>query len=398
MFVEPITSRCLQNIVEMAQHINTILPGLLPMLLQQQEQNGAPESDGLIEEQTFTTIEPVQSVPAESPLSTPTLVLRDVLIKTSGAIAIEVEIPLVARQLWNILIAAAYNNLGTMRTHRLPLRLIFHKLGLSSHSYVRLQEQLTLLLNANVQQWNIFKKDKRIWSGTKLLAAATIDETQGIVKYEFSTELEQLLKVNSEEKTPYTTLSLKTQSLFSSKYAQILYEFLTDACDMNREKSETAWIPVSEYQAMLGKRYDRWEIARQRLVEEPLEQVQPMLPFTVEWKTQRLTRKVTHIKFLFAKRSVEEIQKIAENLAPPKDYETPFAALKPEVQEAIYNEAMKRIPAFIRELYIDTKPIAPSTYQRIFHPIWLDSRNQMIDEFEAGILPLEAYSLYSPAK
>jgi hypothetical protein len=398
MFVEPITSRCLQNIVEMPQHINTILQGLLPTPLQQQEQNDEPESDEFIEEQNFTATEPVQAVPTESPLSTPTLVLRDVLIKTSGAIAIEVEIPLVARQLWNILIAAAYNHLGSVRTHRLPLRLIFQKLGLSSHSYVRLQEQLTLLLNANVQQWNIFKKDKRIWSGTKLLAAATIDEAQGIVKYEFSTELEQLLKVNPTEKTPYTTLSLKTQSLFSSKYAQILYEYLTDACDMNREKSETMWISIGEYQAMLGKRYDRWEITRQRLVEEPLEQVQPMLPFTVEWKTQRLTRKVTHIKFLFAKRSIEEIQKIVENLTPPKDYETPFAALKPEVQEAIYNEAMKRIPAFIRELYIDTRPIQPSTYQRIFYPIWLDARNQMIEEFEAGILPLEAYSLHSPAK
>jgi Initiator Replication protein len=381
----------------MAQHINTILPGLLPTLLQ--EQDDAPDSDGLTEEQNFTTIEPVESVPTESSLSTPTLVLRDVLIKTSGAIAIEVEIPLVARQLWNILIAAAYNHLGTVRTHRLPLRLIFQKLGLSSHSYVRLQEQLTLLLNANVQQWNIFKKDKRIWSGTKLLAAATIDEAQGIVKYEFSTELEHLLKVNSEEKTPYTTLSLKTQSLFSSKYAQILYEYLTDACDMNREKSETAWIPIGEYQAMLGKRYDRWEITRQRLVEEPLEQVQPMLPFTVEWKTQRLTRKVTHIKFLFAKRSVEEIQKIAKNLTPPpKDYQPLFEALSPEEQEIIYNEAMKRLPAFIREDYIDKKPILPGTYQRIVYPIWLGYRNAMIDEFEAGILPLEAYSLHSPAK
>jgi hypothetical protein len=397
MFVESITSRWLQNIVEMAQHINTILPGLLPTLLQQQ--NDAPASDGFTEEQNFTTIEPVQTVQSESQLSTPTLVLRDILIKTSGAIAIEVEIPLVARQLWNILIAAAYNNLGTMRTHRLPLRLIFHKLGLSSHSYVRLQEQLTLLLNANVQQWNIFKKDKRIWSGTKLLAAATIDEAQGIVKYEFSTELEQLLKVNSEEKTPYTTLSLKTQSLFSSKYAQILYEFLTDACDMNREKSETAWIPVSEYQAMLGKRYDRWEITRQRLVEEPLEQVQPMLPFSVEWKTQRLTRKVTHIKFLFVKRSVEEIQKLVEeSTPPPKDYQPLFDALSPEEQEVIYNEAMKRLPAFIREDYIDKKPIPPGTYQRIVHPIWLGYRNAMIDEFEAGILPLEAYSLHSPVK
>lgn len=377
----------------MSQHISEILSGIIPVITQTEQ----TESENTSQNDAPQTIQTVYSPTSQ------TLVLRDILIKASGAIAIEVEIPLIARQLWNILIAAAYNNLGVIRTHSVPLQTLFDALDMDCHSYARLREQLTLLLNANVQQWNIFKKDKRIWSGTKLLAAATIDEAQGIVKYEFSTELEHLLKINNAEKTPYTKLSLKTQSLFSSKYAQILYEYLTDACDMNRERSETAWIPVSEYQAMLGKRYDRWEIARQRLVEEPLAQVQPMLPFTVEWKTERLTRKVTHIKFLFTKRSVQEIQQLAEDhrrfsTIPQKDYHALFTALSPEEQEVIYNEAMKRLPAFIREDYIDKKSIPHGTYQRIVHPIWLGYRNAIIDEFEAGLLPLEAYSLHSPAK
>lgn len=385
----------------MAQHIKSILPDLVPGLLHQPQEEQADQHISSTQQEVFSPeIASHPALPNYTPShSAETLVLRDVLIKTSGAIAIEVEIPLTARQLWNILIAAAYNNLGIVRTHRLPLKLVFQKLNMENHSYIRLREQLTSLLDAYVQQWNIFKKDKRMWSGTKLLAAATIDEATGEVKYEFSTELEQLLKVNVAEKTPYTKLSLKTQSLFSSKYAQILYEYLTDAHDTDRERSETAWITVQEYQAMMGKRYERWEIVRQRLVEEPLEQVQPILPFIVSWKTQRLTRKTSHIKFLFTRRTTEELQQLAtgnlgEIPVPQKDYEAVFATFSPEEQEIIYNATLALMPAFIREEYLQYKPLALGIYQRILYPIWLGNRNTAIEQILLKTLPIEPYQLY----
>ncbi len=385
----------------MALHIKSILPDLVPGLLHQPQEEQTEQYISSTQQEAFLPeITSHPALPNYSPShSAETLVLRDVLIKTSGAIAIEVEIPLTARQLWNILIAAAYNNLRIVRTHRLPLKLVFQKLNMENHSYIRLREQLTSLLDANVQQWNIFKKDKRMWSGTKLLAAATIDEATGEVKYEFSTELEQLLKVNVAEKTPYTKLSLKTQSLFSSKYAQILYEYLTDAHDTERERSETAWITVQEYQAMMGKRYERREIVRQRLVEEPLEQVQPILPFIVSWKTQRLTRKITHIKFLFTRRTTEELQQLAtgnlgESSVPQKDYEAIFATFSPEEQEIIYNATLALMPAFIREEYLQHKPLVLGIYQRILYPIWLGNRNTAIEQILLKTLPIEPYQLY----
>jgi plasmid replication initiation protein len=222
------------------------------------------------------------------------------VIKASGAISIENKVSLVQRQIWNILLSHAFDRLDTEQVHEIPLRLVFAEKGFDLREYGELREHLKALVETSVQ-WNIYEKDKRRWGVATLLASAEINETTGMLEYAFASHLiDKLVIPNNREQiqhTPYAKLSLETQRKFTSKHTQFLYEFLTDAYIARQKESFTRWIHLDEYEQMMNTNYKRWDNIRARIIDAPIKELAPHVPFHIHFQAMKAMRKTTHIRF-----------------------------------------------------------------------------------------------------
>ena len=229
------------------------------------------------------------------------------ILKASGAISIENKITLVQRQLWNLLLSHAFDTISTDRIHTIPVRLIFAEKGFDLKEYNELRTHLTALVETSVE-WNIYKKDKRSWSISTLLASAKINEETSMLEYSYSAHLKEMLFISPRreeiKKTPYAKLSIATQQEFRSKHTQFLYEFLTDAFHPRQQTSLTAWIHLDEYECMTGTNYKRWDAIRTKLIEAPIRELTPHVPFHIYYQPMKAMRKTTHIRFRLVRKDI----------------------------------------------------------------------------------------------
>jgi hypothetical protein len=231
------------------------------------------------------------------------------VIKASGAISIENKISLVQRQLWNILLSHAFDELPMQTRHEVPLRLIFAEKGFDLKEYGELKEHLTALVETTVK-WNIHEKDKRIWGVSTLLASAEINEQTGMLEYSYSDHIREKLTVPKARyaisSTPYARLNLATQREFRSKHTQFLYEFLTDAFHERQKQTLTGWIHLDTYQEMTGTNYTRWSDIHEKLIKAPLKELEPHVPFEIYVQSMKAMRKTTHIRFRLTQKKTKK--------------------------------------------------------------------------------------------
>lgn len=227
------------------------------------------------------------------------------VLKPSGAISIENKISLVQRQIWNILLSHATDNLVSKQVHEIPLRLIFAEKGFGLKEYAELREHLAALVTTEVQ-WNIMQKDKRVWGVSALLASAEINESTGMVEYSYSPHIvSRLIVPNSREalrQAPYAKLSLETQRKFRSKHTQFMYEFLTDAFIARQKQTVTRWIHLDEFQRMCGTEYKTWSNIRDVLIKRPMKELDSHVPFVIRCQSMKAAKRTTHIRFFLTKK------------------------------------------------------------------------------------------------
>jgi plasmid replication initiation protein len=222
------------------------------------------------------------------------------ILKASGAVTIENKISLVQRQLWNVLLSHAFDDLGTKTRYEIPCRLIFAEKDYAIDRYDDLREHLRALVETSVQ-WNIYRKDKRIWEISTLLASAVVNEETGMLEYSYSDHIRQRLILPSSREairhTPYAKLSIATQRQFRSKHTQFLYEFLVDCYHAAQAQTVTRWIHLDEYQSMMGTEYDRWDNIKTKLIVQPIAELTEHVPFSIHYQSMKAMRKTTHIRF-----------------------------------------------------------------------------------------------------
>ena len=149
------------------------------------------------------------------------------VIKSSWVIHISHRLSLIPQQIWNVLLAYAYDNLTTKQIHHLDVRILLSYVGKTrniSHLKIALQ-QLCI-----IESYNLINKTGKqdLKQKFSLLASAAIED--GFCKYSFSPALiPQLVNPPS-----YAKINLLMQSVFKSKYSLAIYELCVDYAGIER--------------------------------------------------------------------------------------------------------------------------------------------------------------------
>ena len=216
------------------------------------------------------------------------------VIKASPAIQIQSKISLLQRRAWNVLLANAYNELPDKDIYSVNMTELAAKLGFGDGNQEYLKEMLRSLVDCTVE-WNVLDKDKtQEWGVASLLANAKIRD--GICTYSFAPELRYKLY----NPRMYAKLNLRLQNQFSSKYALILWEVCFDYFDTDRNKGETALIPLEIFRELMGieeDEYTTFKALNQWVIKPAIKEINDLTNYHVEVEQKRIGRRIAELKF-----------------------------------------------------------------------------------------------------
>jgi hypothetical protein len=219
---------------------------------------------------------------------------RKDVIKHSAAVHIQNDITLLQRRIWNVLLANAYDALPTRDRHCLRVKDLMQVLEFDSNNGQYLKEALEALVGCKVQ-WNVLDKENQWeWGITTLLAEAKIKH--GLCTYAYGPTLRERL----HNPQMYARISLSMQNKFEGKHAEALWEVCVDYLGAEREYGETPFIPLATYRILMGiaeEMYPLFKLFNQRVVKEPIAEINRVTDFRVTVDYQRVGRKVNALKF-----------------------------------------------------------------------------------------------------
>ena len=216
------------------------------------------------------------------------------VIKHSATIQMENRVSLLQRRTWNLLLANAYDDLPLKDEYTVTIAELTEALKFESRNKKHLKDSLTALMQT-ILEWNILGKDKaQKWGATGLLAHAEIEN--GICTYSYSS----FLRKNLYNPRMYARISLSMQSKFKSKYALALWELCVDYLDESKNYGETPWISLVNFRKLMGlvdDEYQEFKRLSQRIIREPLKEINKITDFKVDVDYKRQKRRVVAVKF-----------------------------------------------------------------------------------------------------
>jgi len=217
------------------------------------------------------------------------------VVKNSSAIQIEGSVGLLARRSWNVLLAAAYDDLPDKEEFEIRVADLVRVLKFGSHNQDRLKGALGELVDATVE-WNVLGKDRaERWGKSALLAHVEIDG--GVCRYSYSPFLRRML----HSPKMYARISLSIQNRFSSKYSLALYELVFDYFDVSRQVGETPWIPLAKFRKLMGVeegRHAEFKVFKRDVLSRAIADVVAKSDLEIEVLYKRAGRAVSEVKFV----------------------------------------------------------------------------------------------------
>ena len=217
------------------------------------------------------------------------------VIKAKEAIHMSNVITLLQRKAWNILLHNAYGELPTKEVHQISVTALVERMEYHSKNDEHLKATLEGLARTAVK-WDVLDAGGKTksWGVLSLLAEATIED--GVLTYSYGPILRQGLY----NPRMYARISLATQNEFSSKHALALYEICVHWRRQESGCGETPWIPLTRFRELLGIPADQYTDFRrlnQRVIKEPLEEINDVTDLSVKVDYKRHARKVVAVKF-----------------------------------------------------------------------------------------------------
>jgi hypothetical protein len=303
------------------------------------------------------------------------------VIKHSAVIQMTNGVPAIARRLWNLLLANAYDRLPVRDLYTIPFRIAQDYLAFKSHNYNHIRDTLRLLVETRTE-FNLLGKDKKnVWLASGLLSSAML--YNGTIEYGFSPHLRRLLY----QPSMYARIPLLLPNSFTSKYTLPLYELCLDYMRDDQGAGETPTMPVEIFKEMIGARTYSWEDITKRVLKPALNDITSLTPLRITVRTKKHGRKITDVKFLVQYAAPEGLPKtpaavVSETLAPSllhttRDYEAVFAGLTPEKQVDIMRRADEEIPRLLREYVKENS----HTFEQLAKPVLLQNRNILLEEY-----------------
>ena len=233
------------------------------------------------------------------------------VVKHSAAIQIEGKTSLLEEKIFNWLLAHAYEDLLTQDIHSIRLQDLMQKLEYHSRNDAYLKDAIKTLVSCSVE-WNVLNKDNtHTWGVAALLASAEIKN--GVCTYGFAPHLRPIL----HHPTMYARISLVLQNRFKSKHSLRLWQVLLDYLGAKRHYGESPVIPLATYRKLMGlgkDDYPKFRDLNQRLIKEPIDEINEVSDFHVTVDYQTKGRKVTALKFKI--RRMELLPEPADAQAP----------------------------------------------------------------------------------
>lgn len=233
------------------------------------------------------------------------------VIKHSGVVQVQHKTSLLGQQIFNVLLAYAFNDLKTERTHRIEVSELM-KYVPSAGNVTHLRKTLEQLC-APVK-YNIFGKDKEeTWGFFALLPSAEIKKGSGICEYSFTEKMIEMLA----NPRMYAKINLLIQNQYSgNKYGWFLYELCFDY----KEIGKTPKISIEDLKKYFGiekTRYTEFSIFKRDVIKAAIRDINAQTDMDVKVKTFRTERKITHIQFhLVQKKNFKSPSPLIERLKP----------------------------------------------------------------------------------
>ena len=210
------------------------------------------------------------------------------VIKASGSIHISHKITLMQQQLWNILLANAFPDLGNKNEFSISTAELLREFPETKNT-LHLKECLKELAGT-VVEYNVLNKDRKEWGFFTLLAEGNIKD--GVCTYSYAPGLQEKLN----KPTIYAKINLLIQSHFSSKFSLFLYELFVDYKGVR----QTPWMELEKFRDYIGLeegQYLQFKDLNKWAIKPALEEINTKSDVLVKPEYKREKRKVTSLKF-----------------------------------------------------------------------------------------------------
>jgi plasmid replication initiation protein len=262
------------------------------------------------------------------PHSLPLFRKREV-VKHSASISIPMVFSLSERQIWNVLLANAFDDLLDESIHYINKSDLLSALEKETRNTEWLKEKLRHLQSYKVE-FNLLEKDRVVWGSHVLLASVEIED--GVIAYSYG----GLLAERLHDPDIYSRIHLAIQNKLSSKHSQALYELLLDyrgaGAAFNKGEGTTGKIPLDTLKLLLGAfeqeeedgeityslKYDEYYDFRRYVLDPAVEEVNKETNLEARYETFRDGRSIAGATFYVRDESTNRLPRKAQ--VSPQDY------------------------------------------------------------------------------
>lgn len=305
------------------------------------------------------------------------------VVKHSGIVQVQHKVSLLGQQIFNVLLAHAFNDLKTERTHRIEIRELL-KYVPSAGNVTHLRKTLKKLCDP--VEYNILGKDKEeTWGFFALLPSAKIKEKSGICEYSFTYDMIEMLA----NPRMYAKISLLIQKRYSgNKYGWFLYELCFDY----KEIGKTPVISIVDLRKYFGiekTQYAKFNIFRRDVINAALRDINAQTDMNINVRTIRTERKITHIQFSFVQKKnfrfpsplIEKLKPINLKMAKYLKASGASAAAVREICEKYRSEEIEEALQSFKEAMAKPKGVSSPTgfIKRALEEGWQSERTRKIE-------------------
>ncbi len=208
-------------------------------------------------------------------------------VHTSG------ELNLVERKLVNVLLLNAYDKLITEKRHEIPIKILAQMIGWSSsRAYDNLKEPLRNIKNTPIEM-DLLGESGMQWTASSLLSEVSLNEDTGMVYYEYSSTMAQMLY----DPEIYAIISASVQTRFKGGYTLNLYE----NCVRFKNVGSTGWWDLAKFRRLIGATaptYDEFKRLSSFIIKKSVTEINKVSDIVIEPHFTYSGRKVSGVKFL----------------------------------------------------------------------------------------------------
>ncbi len=218
--------------------------------------------------------------------------------KPTGTVQIANKFSLVERKLLNAIIWHSQKHKFKPGEHALPVRDVFHLIGLDSSRNNDVLKGALRVLASSVIEWNVFGEDRVAeWGVCTFLASGVL--RGGKLHYILNPKIVE--KIN--QPTLYAKIQLLVQSRIRKRHALVLYEFFLDSLSRIRQDSVRILLATEKLYDLLGVNRDMsYKFFNRDVIKPSVNEITKQTDINVALDTNRERRRVVEVIFTIEKK------------------------------------------------------------------------------------------------